>query len=466
MLQEGEGFTVMTLGALKRRSFIIATVLALALTILGCVLWFQARYDDTPVQNVELKSFTNAEYPEDPEDRSQAFGNYPHRTLSIHHLENTRFRFIVQPGSDHATTIELADVDLAQIVAAVPPWVKSDPDLIRVGLIDREWNRQQVQFRRGSSSVQVHEGGDGFEYRALSRVDLARNCLNAGLWELLLFTTEDGEDRVYEHVWFTFPLGSYKTLFEQVNGLSYWDFWWSLEHWVDPSGMPIRLERLRTVEQEWTAKANARWDEVPPARGEQLLKRKNILAPPVYTYRDWYTQPIQFASFIPPGRYSVQHPRDTQLHYLAEFTGAILRQVRTPAGTQLLHEIELGYRDGRTGERTRLIVGGLDLSRLPVTLPDRYELGWQIPLGIGNPSFFESYDELRANPPLQRPFYGFHLDAQDRWIDHHAIGVDGLLLHWDAHDQSTLHLYLLSYERHALLNHFVITCPPEACLQR
>ena len=84
-------------------------------------------------------------------------------------------------------------------------------------------------------------------------------------------------------------------------------------------------------------------------------------------------------------------------------------------------------------------------------------------MGIGNPSFFESYDELSANSPLRRPFYGFHMDAQDRWIDHHAVGVDGPLLHWDAAQPSTLHLYLLAYERHALLNHFVITCPPDVC---
>lgn len=40
--------------------------------------------------------------------------------------------------------------------------------------------------------------------------------------------------------------------------------------------------------------------------------------------------------------------------------------------------------------------------------------------------------------------------------------MDGPLLHWDADEPSRLHLYLLSYERHALLNHVVITVPNEA----
>ncbi|MGH7206981.1 MAG: hypothetical protein ACREI2_12325 [Nitrospiraceae bacterium] len=449
--------------ARKRRLLIIGILLAVFLAILGFALWFQSRYDNAPMQTIELIRFSNADYPEDPEDRSLAFGNYPHRRLRVLQIADTRFRFVIEPASDHAPTIELLDVDLAHFVAAVPYWVKSDPDLTKVGLIDREWNRQQVSFRRDSPYVQVHEGGDGFERRALSRVDLARNCLNAGLWEILLFTVEDGEERVYEHTWFTFPLGLYKQLFERVNGLPYWDYWWSLEHWVDPSGAPIRLDGLRTVEREWTLSASARWDESPGAHGEQALKRKNILSPPIYSYRDWYTQPVQFASFIPPGRYSLAHPRDTKLQYLAEFTGAKLRQVQTPAEAGSLYEIELAFRDGRTQEPTRLIFGGLDLRSLPSTSVNQYIRGWQVPMGIGNPSFFESYEELLADPPARRPFYGFHLDAAGSWIDHHAVGVDGPLLHWDADDPSTLHLYLIAYERHALLNHFVITCPPEAC---
>lgn len=440
------------------------TLVLLFAGALGGTAWFHFRYNDAPEQTVPLKTFSNSEYPEDPEDRSQIFGTYPHRTLRIQQIEGTRFRFLIEPGSDHATPIELTDVDLAHVVAAVPPWVKSDKDLIRVGLIDREWNRQQVSFRRGSPYVRVHEGGDGFEQRKLSRVDLARNCLNAGLWELLLFTTEDGQERLYDHVWFTFPLGLYKNLFERVNGLSYWDYWWSLEHWVDPAGTPIRLDRLRTVEREWPLAVSAQWDEAPRWLGEQRLKRKNIFAPnAIHTYRDWYTQPVQFASFIQPGRYSVAHPRDTNLHYLSEFTGATLRRVRMPGSTRSLFEIELAFKDSRTGEPTKLIFGGLDLRLIPVISPDHYERGWQAPLGIGNPSFFESYEEVLADPPRQRPFYGFHLDAEDRWIDHHAVGVDGPLLHWGADDPSTLHLYLLSYERHALLNHIVMICPLDIC---
>lgn len=443
----------------KRRAT-IASLACLATVAIAGSAWFAHRYDDRPQQPVALTAFSKDAYPENPEKTSPVFGTYSHRRLIVEQLDGTRFRFLLEPASPKSAAIDLTEVDLAHFVAAVPPWVNADPDLTKVGLIDREWNRQHVRFPRISPHVHVREGGDGFEQQALSRIDLARNCLNAGLWELLLFTIENGEERVYEHLWFTFPLGLYKQLFEQVNGLSYWSYWWSLEHWVDPSGTAIRLDRLRTIEREWPIQAAARWDEPVAANGEQRRKRTNILTPVAATYRDWYSGPVRFASFIPPGRYSRAHPRDTQLHYLAELTGATLRRVTSPAASKPLTEIELAFRSNQTGEATRLIVGGFDLATLPAASPKNYDRGWQVPLGISNPSFFESYEQIVTSPPIQRRFYGFHLDAQNRWLDHHAIGVDGPLLHRDADDPTLLHLYLLSYERHALLNHFILSIPP------
>ena len=449
----------------KRRAT-FTSLAGVALLVLGGLTWFADRYDDQPRRTVPLIAFTKEAYPENPENTSRVFGAYPHRRLIIDRLGDTRFRFLLEPATPQAAAIELTEVDLAHFVAAVPPWVKSDLDLTNIGLIDREWNRQQVRFSRNSPHVHVREGGDGFEQRALSRMDLARNCLNAGLWELLLFTTEEGEERVYEHLWFTFPLGLYKQLFERVNGLSYWSYWWSLEHWVDPSGTPIRVDLLRTVELESPVQAMVQWDEPVPAKGEQARKRMNIVTPVAATYRDWYSGPVQFANFIPPGRYSRAYPRETELHYLAELTGAIVRQVKLIGGSQPLFEVEFAFRSTKTKEQTRLILGGFDLAAIPVAAPQEYDRGWQVPLGIGNPSFFESYEQVTAAPPTQRTFYGFILDSQSRWLDHHAIGVDGPLLHWDTDDPALLHLYLLSYERHALLNHLVITCPPDICPRR
>ncbi len=443
----------------RSRAFGSGAAVLLVVAMIGIGAWWHLRYAVAPDLSVPVQFLAAEAYPDAPEPRSSRFGDYRHGRLRILHIEGTRFRFILEPESAHATAVELDDVDLSHLVAAVPSWLPRDHNLITVGLIDREWNRQQVSFGRRSQHLRLHPGGDGFETRALSRVDLARNCLNAGLWELILFTTEHGEERAYEHLWFTFPLGLYKQVFERVNGLSYWDFWWSLEHWNDPAGTPIPLERLRAVVEERPVRAEVKWDEPPMWGGEQRAKRKNILTKPAATYRGWYGDPVRFASFIPPGIYSRTHPRETQLHRLSELTGAILRQVRVTDGAAPLDEIELSFIDGRTGEPSRLIIGGLALRALPRLRPTDYDKGWQAPMGIGNPGFFESYKEALMHPPRQRMFYSVLLDGRDRWLDHHAVGVDGPLLHRDAADPGRIHLYLLSYERHALLTHVVITCP-------
>jgi hypothetical protein len=79
-----------------------------------------------------------------------------------------------------------------------------------------------------------------------------------------------------------------------------------------------------------------------------------------------------------------------------------------------------------------------------------------MPMGIGTPPFHQSYDELQQHPPEQGPYMSVLLDGEDGWIDHHAVGVDGPVMHRDEADPGLLHVYLLSYERHSLVGHFLI----------
>lgn len=87
-------------------------------------------------------------------------------------------------------------------------------------------------------------GGDGWEVENLYSVALAKNCLNAGLWELILTIEKDGEKEMYYQGWFTFPLGLYKEIFEHNTGLPYWKHWYYLEHWFDLVGMVMHLDKL------------------------------------------------------------------------------------------------------------------------------------------------------------------------------------------------------------------------------
>ncbi len=90
-------------------------------------------------------------------------------------------------------------------------------------------------------------GGDGFEQQLLYSAELVKNSLQAGMWELMLYTYERGEKTLYYQGWFTFPTGHYKRLFEHNTGLSYWKHFYYLEHRSTADGLAVKMDDLRTV---------------------------------------------------------------------------------------------------------------------------------------------------------------------------------------------------------------------------
>jgi hypothetical protein len=102
-------------------------------------------------------------------------------------------------------------------------------------------------------------------------------------------------------------------------------------------------------------------------------------------------------------------------------------------------------------------VSGFDISALPAVPVEQYLMRLYMPMGIGVPPFFQSYEDLQKHPPDKSPFFSVLLDSEGRWLDHHHIAVDGSIMHRDALNRDLLHVYLLSYERHTLIGHFVIS---------
>jgi len=47
-------------------------------------------------------------------------------------------------------------------------------------------------------------------------------------------------------------------------------------------------------------------------------------------------------------------------------------------------------------------------------------------------------------------------DEKGEFLDSHFVGIDGPLIHKDSKNQNILHVWLLSYERHALVGHYTI----------
>lgn len=105
---------------------------------------------------------------------------------------------------------------------------------------------------------------------------------------------------------------------------------------------------------------------------------------------------------------------------------------------------------------TKLIIGGLDLKQIPQLNEADANDGWQTSMGIANHSFYETFDFQQKHLTKNNGFYAFLLDQKDNWIDSHKIGIDGPLFHFNEQDKSKLHLWILAFERHAFVGHYVI----------
>ncbi len=412
------------------------------------------RYQNKPVTIVPIAEFGNDSYSEDPADRSVQHGNYRGRELTLIQKDSTHFDFVFEPKSAHIAKVVFKNIDVAAMTPNLPEWANDDPGLRRIALTDRQWNRQQVQFDPASSNIEI-TGGDGFEKSNLMSVELAKNCLNAGLWEVMLFVKEGGVKKLYYHGWFTFPLGHYRRIFEERTGLAYWKHWFYLEHWADPAGAYMPMEKLRRVLSEKIVAANFDSADRVISYGEQARKRRTVLTPNLVKWADFYDgNEVEYATFIKPGRYSTQHVRHTEYWRMQKLEKAVLRDV-APAAGGTLQELELSYNDA-AGRPTHFVVSGFDLNALPKLATQDYSKGLYMPMGIGVPPFFQRYDDLQKQPPQKSPYFSIMTDGEGKWIDHHKIGVDGPVLHLDEKIPGLLHVYLLSYERHTLVAHYAV----------
>lgn len=443
---------------MKRKLIASSLAVAIAGSAIGATLFFN-KYTTEDVMDISVTEYTMDEYPEDPAPLSAFYKKYGGRSLTLEKIDDTHFNFVLQPEADErVATVKFKNIDLELFIPKLSNWVKNDEGLEVITLVDREWNRQQVSFEPTSEHIEII-GGDGFEIENMHSVHLARNCLNAGLWEVLLFTKEDGGKKLYYQGWFDFPMGHYKDIFEKINDVSYWNHWARLEHWKDPAGTFVDLSQLREVKNERVVDARPMDDERLIVAGEQKRKIRTLNATTnLMTWEDFYKNPekIQFASFVPPGQYKLNKAWDNKYWQIGDFKHATLRDIDSASGDSNLQELELTFKDSESGENNRLIISGFDVNSLPQLDTSEYPKGLYKPMGINVPPFYQSYTDLKAAPPAQSPYFSVLLDQNDEWIDHHSTSVDGPVMHLDKDDKSKLHLYLLSYERHTLIRHFTI----------
>ncbi|MDX2345361.1 MAG: hypothetical protein QNK11_00605 [Legionella sp.] len=435
------------------------------LICLACVrVYLYTRYHTKKSMTVAVKEFTSETYPDNPATLNQHHGEYSHPQVMIQQHQHNVFDLVFLPGNSKSAKIIFKKINAGLMTPSVPKWVKEDKNLTRIALTDRQWNRQQVIFKSPSFEV---IGGDGIEKNLIYEAHLAKNCLNAGLWEILLYSKKNKnhqKELIYQG-WFTFPLGYYKQIFEQNTGFSYWRHAFYLEHWVTPESLQIEVGKLREVIQTYHLVLTEDTDEPAATDGEQVNKRKNIISKhPLNIFKDYRDLDVAFSTFSAPGVYQKNKPWTHEYWRINHPISAVLQVVRSPAEPKKpLEELVIAYSDDLPNQNndSYFYISGFDISKLPRLDPKYYAKGKLFLMGIGTAPLKEAYTALLKKPPSMSPAFSVFLNEKNEWINHHEAAIDGVILLVDKYKANRLHMYMISYERHAVVAHYVMTLPEE-----
>jgi hypothetical protein len=407
----------------------------------------QKQKDQTsaPTENFlkfDIQNLTETEYPDDP-DLGFRHADYEVVWFKNGELRPTDSAFDLYFFSKNQDTILFSNFDLLEFIPTVPNHLKGDEYLTRISLVNQEWNRNQVRFNQ-----QEFETSNP----AITRVDVARNCLNAYLWEVIAYGEENGKEMPLAHGWFDFPKELYHELFKTKNDLDFESFASALVDWKTPENKVINTTPLRTITDTIQTTFADLSNAMYPLAGARLKKQKEIIYPTSFeTMRALQTDSALFATFTPPGFYNKADPRKTQL---GRFQKLVSVDVFGLASEKNATEINMTFSDGE--RTTHFVVGGIDLDKMPKLSADNANSGWKSSMGFGNHPFYETKTEHLAHKCSESKYYAYLSDAENKWLDSHEIGIDGPIIHWDDAQENLLHIWLLSFERHALVGHYTL----------
>lgn len=397
----------------------------------------------------EIKNLSDEEYPENPDIgyRSTKYQNNYFQDGIIQRTKDSLI-FNLQFYTKSKDTISIKSINLSEFIPTIPDAIKSDNYLSLLSCVNQEWNRNQVKFEDGEFSTTVPN---------IARIDVARNCLNAYLWEIIIYIEEDGKTVPYTHGWFDFPHALYAELFEIKNNKPFKIYANFLENWVDPESKKVNLSSLRTVIDTINIQFSDKSDAMYPLAAARLKKRKEIIQPVNFkTMKDLQSDSTLFATFSPPGKYNKKDPRKTELGRLNQLKEATILKVYSPISQDTLYEVSLQFQHKTNGTRTSLVIGGLDFKQFPILSNKNANDGWKHSMGIGNHTFYETYKVHNETIAKNNPYYALLMDTDGKWLDSHKVGIDGPIFHFEDEGRKFLNLWLLSFERHALVGHYAL----------
>lgn len=395
----------------------------------------------------KIQSLTDEQYPDDP-DIGFRSKHYVNDFLSGGEITVHNDVFTLSFYVHNQDTIQIHPIDFSEFIPTIPDSLKDDEYLSYLACINQEWNRNQVEFGKDLFSSTVEN---------IVRVDVARNCLNAGLWEIIVYTEENKEVLPIAHGWFSFPESLYAALFHKKNNIAYSTYEQSLEDWVTVESKKVDISQLRTVVAPLSINYRDESLSMYPLGGARKKKFKEIIYPQQFSYmKDLQNDSTMFATFSKPGYYNKKDPRKTELGRFFTLKDANLKQIKSNINGDILHEVQLTFNDRLEKRTTVLTIGGLNLNDFPVLSISEANNGWKNSMGFSNHSFYEDYQTHRSIKSRFNPYYAFLSDSNGMWLDSHHIGMDGSIFHFSDKERKNLHIWLLSFERHALVGHYVV----------
>ena len=193
--------------------------------------------------------------------------------------------------------------------------------------------------------------------------------------------------------------------------------------------------------------------------GKHAGKKLGEVAELDVTYLDFLAplrQPVSMGQLVLPGRYSRRRPLRFSFSHFGAPMGAAWRLVRPAAkDSPALHEVELRFHDGQ-----RLVFGAADLAALPVRAapPANPREARALNAGLGTPAVVGNAQERGLPEPDE---YLLFVDEAGDALDRQELGVDGVLLWREGQGKAArLHLWLVGYERIAVVAHLSIPFTP------
>jgi hypothetical protein len=409
--------------------------------------------------SIPVQEYSDASYPHNPDIsvQSKLAGSFSNALLELHYNGDSLLNFIFHPTNFMSDTILLKNVNVYEWIPYAPTWLSTDEYLMSIALINQEWNRVQVKFDKNQFEMR----GKNIQKDLITRVDIANNCLNAGLWEIICFTNEDGVEKPITHGWFDFPMDLYAHLFEKRNTIPVKNFKPFLRNWSDTESKEVNLEVLRKVNQTTEVQYLNRSNEYYPIKGERLKKLSNIITPDTFSLvQHFLSNDTKYANFDAPGIYNRNNPRQTELGRFFNLDKVIYSDV-TSATKENTTELELIYSDAQHNVNTRMIFGGLKLDKIPTLKYEDLHNGYQISMGISNHSFYESYNTFLENKIEKNPQYAIILSEDGKWLDSHRLGIDGVLFYYDEAIPGELQIMILSFERHSFVGKYSLKLPSQ-----